>query len=55
MLVSDDWDVLTLAADTINYNLEAFSVLHPLNDFVQCIYLKVSFSIESDILRYIDI
>ncbi|KAF8244696.1 hypothetical protein K440DRAFT_663352 [Wilcoxina mikolae CBS 423.85] len=40
VLVSDDWDVLTLVADTINYNLEAFWVLHPLNDFVQSLYLK---------------
>ncbi|KAF8542225.1 hypothetical protein BDD12DRAFT_826310 [Trichophaea hybrida] len=40
VLVSDDRDVLTLVADTINYNLEAFSVLHPLNDFIQSLYLK---------------
>lgn len=38
VLASDNWDILTLAADTIIFNLETFCVLHPLEDFIQRLY-----------------
>ena len=41
-LVSDSWEVLTLAADTMNYNYEVFSVLHPFADSLHQLYLKAS-------------
>ena len=42
VLASDNWEVLTLVADTMNYNYEVFSVLHPFADSLHQLYLKAS-------------
>lgn len=46
MLSSDNWDVLTLVSNTISYNYEAFSVLHPIADLEQRLFHRVSFMIK---------
>ena len=40
-LESENWDVLTIVADTISFNVETFSVLHSVEDFEQRLYTRV--------------
>jgi hypothetical protein len=42
VLASENWDILTLAADTIAFNLETFCVLHSLDEFIRRLYTQVS-------------
>jgi mediator of RNA polymerase II transcription subunit 12 len=42
VLASENWDILTLAADTITFNLESFCVLHPLDEFIRRLYTQVT-------------
>jgi hypothetical protein len=48
VLASENWDILTLAADTITFNLESFCVLHPLDEFIRRLYTQVTSPSQSE-------